>query len=244
MALPTSIAPVSPASVAPAADGRSTPTRRVIGPLRLAMGLVLLAAVGTQIIDEAVHDAFVPAEYFSYFTIQSALMAAVVLILAGLSALRQRADSEAFTSVRLMIFAYMIITGAVYAALLRGIPTDGYPGITWPNEALHVWAPIFIALDWLLAPGRARLTWKPLRLAIVFPVLWLGYTLIRGAITGSYPYPFLDPAQPDGWTGVVLYIVGIAAVILALTAVGIASTRLNRGRRAEPSTGMPSTTAA
>jgi len=190
------------------------------------MGVVLLAAVVTQVVDESVHDAFIPGEYFSYFTIQSALMAGAVLLVAGVLALRRRTDSVAFTSVRLMMLAYMVITGAVYAALLRGVPTDGYAGISWPNEALHVWAPIFIAADWLLAPGRAAVAWKALRLAIIFPLAWLAFTVIRGATTGWYPYPFLNPGQPAGWTGVGLYIVGIAIVILAVTAVGIASARL------------------
>jgi len=27
---------------------------------------------------------------------------------------------------------------------------------------------------------------------LLFPLLWFGYTLVRGAITPWYPYPFVD----------------------------------------------------
>ena len=197
-----------------------------MGVLRLAMALMIVTAVATQIIDESVHDSFVPAEYFSYFTVQSALMVAIVLGLSGVVGLRRRTDSELLTSVRLAVLCYAVVTGVVYAALLRGVPTDGYAGISWPNEALHVWAPIFVALDWLLAPGRSTPPWKRLWATLVFPVAWLAFTLARGAITGWYPYPFLDPASPAGWTGVLLHIVAIAVFITAVAAAGIGVTRI------------------
>ena len=66
--------------------------RRGSGVLRLSMGLLLLAAVATQVIDETVHNAFVPGEYFSYFTILSALVTGVVLLLAGMAALVRGTD--------------------------------------------------------------------------------------------------------------------------------------------------------
>ncbi|TDW29302.1 Pr6Pr family membrane protein [Cryobacterium psychrophilum] len=199
--------------------------------LRLGMGLLLLAAVATQVIDESVHDSFVPGEYFSYFTILSALMTGVVLLLAGVVTLTRSTDSTAFTTVRLAVLSYMVVTGVVYAALLRGVPTDGYAGIAWPNEALHVWAPIFIAFDWLFSPGRVRLAWKSLWLVLIYPVVWLAFTLARGGVTDWYPYPFLDPALPAGWSGVALYIVGIAVFIVAVAAGGLGAERLAQGFR-------------
>lgn len=197
--------------------------RRVSGVLRLTGALLLVAAVATQIIDESVHASFDPAEYFSYFTIQSALMVAAVLVIAGVAAVRSRTDSELLTSVRLAVLCYAVVTGVVYAALLRGVPTGGYAGISWPNEALHVWAPIFVAVDWLVAPGRSGLAWRRLWSTLIFPVAWLAFTLVRGVITGWYPYPFLDPASPAGWTGVLLHILAIAVVIAGIAAAGIAA---------------------
>jgi len=38
--------------------------------------------------------------------------------------------------------------------------------------------------------------------------------LIRGGVTGWYPYPFLDPAKVGGYGGVAVYAIGIAATFL------------------------------
>ena len=73
---------------------------------------------------------------------------------------------------------------------------------------------------------------------MVFPVAWVGYTLVRGPLvtaptTGAprwYPYPFLDPhsAMTGGVGGVIAYVVTIAAAI-ALIAAGVVWVRRRRG---------------
>jgi hypothetical protein len=47
--------------------------------------------------------------------------------------------------------------------------------------------------------------------ALIYPLAWVGFSLVRGAMTGWWPYPFLDPTGPNGVTGVVVYVAGIAA---------------------------------
>ena len=89
-----------------------------------------------------------------------------------------------------------------------------------------------IVLDWLLSPGRPALPWTALRIALVFPVAWLVYTLLRGAATEIYPYPFLDPATA-GWGRVVAYIVALSAVIVGLVAAAIVLSR-RRDRQSTP----------
>lgn len=130
------------------------PLPRVFGALRLALGLLILSAMITQVVDQLTHDAFKPGEYFAYFTIESSMMNVVVLLVGGLFALRMRRDTELFTSVRVAIFSYAVVTGAVYNLLLRGILATGYEGLQWPNEVMHVWIPIFIVIDWFVVPGE------------------------------------------------------------------------------------------
>jgi hypothetical protein len=36
------------------------------------------------------------------------------------------------------------------------------------------------------------MTWSTTAYAFIWPLLWLVYTFIHGAVTGWYPYPFLD----------------------------------------------------
>ena len=203
----------------------STP-RRVVGTLRLVAALVVFVTIATQIADRVIHDAFAPGEYFSYFTIQSGLITIVVFAVGGAMALRRRDDTVLFTAVRVSTLAYAVITAGVYNLLLRGIPYEGFLGLQWPNEVLHVWIPIVVVLDWLLSPGRPALPWSALRVAVVFPVLWLVYTLVRGGFTAVYPYPFLDPATA-GWGSVIAYIVALTAVIVGLVALGILYSRVN-----------------
>jgi hypothetical protein len=139
-----------------------------------------------------------------------------------------RRDTELFTSVRVAILSNAVITGLVYNVLLRNIPGDGsYEPPRWCNEVMHVWVPIFILLDWLLAPGRARVPWKRLWLVVSFPLAWLAFTMIRGAITLWYPYPFLEPSGPGGIPSLLVYVIGIAAFIVAVASAAIGFARLS-----------------
>ncbi len=193
--------------------------------VRVAAGALVLVAIVTQIVDDLVHHIFKPGEYFAYFTQQSSLMNVVVLLVGGVYALRFARDTTLLTTVRVAILSYAIVTGLVYNALLRGIHIPGYQGIEWPTEITHVVIPIFMVVDWILAPGAAHLQWRALWFVAIYPTAWILFTMVRGAITGWYPYPFLEPSQPGGWVAVIGYILGIAAIILGFAAVGIVISR-------------------
>jgi hypothetical protein len=211
-----------------------TPARRVAGALRLAVGIALAITIGIQIGDRVANDAFDPWEYFSYFTIETSLFNIVVLAAGGLLALRRPVDTRLFTTVRMATLTYAIVTAGVYNLLLRGIPREGFQGLSWPNEVVHVWVPLVLLVDWLITPGRPALPWRSLWLVPVYPVAWAAYTFIRaGASAGSpggaiYPYPFLDPATA-GWGSVFAYIVGLTLFLVALGALAVAWSR-RRGR--------------
>lgn len=204
-----------------------SPVRRSFGALRLIVGLLVLSAIVTQITDQLLHDAFKPGEYFAYFTIESSMINVVVLLCGGVFALRSRAETELFTSLRVAVLSYAVITATVYNVLLRNLPSAGFHGVQWPNEVMHVWVPIVIVLDWLFAPGRARVGWARLWLVVSYPLAWLAFTMLRGAVTGWYPYPFLEPGGRDGMLGVLVYVVGISGFILAVASAAIVVGRLD-----------------
>ncbi|TXN31971.1 Pr6Pr family membrane protein [Lacisediminihabitans profunda] len=217
------------------------PLRRSFGGLRLVLGLLVLSAIITQITDELLHDAFKPGEYFAYFTIESSLINVVVLLVAGVLAVRGRAETELLTSVRVAVLSYAVITAAVYNVLLRNIPSTGYHGVQWPNEVMHVWVPILIVIDWLFAPGRSRVGWVRLWLVVSYPLAWLAFTMLRGAVTGWYPYPFLEPGGPGGILSVLVYVLGISAFILVVASAAIVIGRVDARR---PRLGVASSAAA
>lgn len=204
----------------------ATAARRLVGVLRIATGVLLLAAIVTQIADQLAHNAFEPDHYFGYFTVQSSLIAVVVLFVGGVLALGRREDPELYTAVRMSTVTYAVVTCIVYNTLLRGLPGDGFVGVQWPNELTHVWIPLLIVLDWLFSPGRAALALGRIFLAIGYPLLWLAVTLVRGVQTRWYPYPFLEPDGPDGPVSVIAYVVGITLFILAVAVVAIGISRV------------------
>ncbi|WP_395243266.1 Pr6Pr family membrane protein [Agromyces sp. MMS24-K17] len=168
--------------------------------------------------------------FFSYFTIESNLLAAVVLLVgAGFAVWGRLPDPAWFAIVRACATTYMAITGLVYNLLLRGLPvTGGGDAQPWTNEVMHVIAPAFLVIDWLIAPGRRRLEWSRVWIVLAFPIAWVTYTLVRGPLVYDqvrevetwYPYPFLNPArQDDGYLGVAFWVLVIALAFAAVAAL-------------------------
>ncbi len=189
-----------------------TETLRRVG--RLGFGVLTLVALGVQLSVTIDHRLSV-VNFFSFFTNLSNIFGAVVLVYL---AIRPGTGD----SVRGAATTYLAITGIVYNLLLRGEDLGVLK--PWINVVLHVVMPIVMLLDWLLdPPGRPI----PLRRALwwlAFPLVYVGYSLIRGAVVAWYPYPFLNPAHPGGYARVFGFGVGIAlafvAVIAALTQLG------------------------
>jgi hypothetical protein len=210
--------------------------RRFIGVARVVLALVVLVSVVYQITDRLIHNVFRPGEYFAYFTIQTALMDVVVLGVGAWLAFTTDKDTRLFTIVRVCIVGFAVVTCVVYNVLLRGVPGEpGYVWPVWPNEVLHVWAPILLVLDWLFAPGRASIRLRASFWVLIYPLAWVAFSIVRGILTGWWPYPFLDPTGSAGWGGVVAYVIGIAGFFLLSAFVFVAIARIwerSRARRA------------
>lgn len=53
--------------------------------------------------------------------------------------------------------------------------------------------PIVLVVDWLVDPPPGGLTFRQGLLWLSYPLVWIVYILIRGALVGLYPYPFSIP---------------------------------------------------
>jgi len=199
--------------------------RRIVAAVRIVAGLALLATIVAQIADELAHGVLLADRYFVYFTIQTALIDVVVLLAGGWWARRRPRDTVLLTTVAMCTVGYAVVTTVVYNALLRGIVVEGYVPPDWMNEVLHVVIPTLLIVDWIVAPGRARLRWRAAWWVLVYPLAWILLTMIRGAIDGWYPYPFLEPDGPNGIPGVVAYIAGLALAMLGLAFLAVRRTR-------------------
>jgi hypothetical protein len=202
---------------------------KAIALVRLAAAAAIFGSIVWQISDRLANGLFRPGEYFAYFTIDSSLIAAVALAVSGVWAWLGRDETRLLHLVRLSVVTSATIVAVVYNALLRGmanLPADGdYVWPVLPNEILHVWGPIVILLDWLLVRGYARLPIKASFWVLVFPGAWAVFSLIRGLITGWWPYWFIDPTGDGGVGGMLTYISGIMVFFIV---VGVGA---NFGRR-------------
>jgi hypothetical protein len=216
--------------------------------VRIAGTVAILAAVFVQFAtsygfwrDHGVSDIGTKVvNFFSFFTIQSNLIGAVVLAIGAVVLLRggrTGIDPQWFAVLRACATTYLITTGIVYNLLLRGIELPQGTTVAWTNEVLHVVAPILLLLDWLFAPGRRRLGFATVGIIVIYPIVWAVYTMIRGPfvsdeLTGAtswYPYPFLNPdTSENGYLSVAFYVLLIADVIAA---VGTGVVAISRNRR-------------
>ena len=109
------------------------------------------------------------------------------------------------------------MTGLVHFVLLR--PLLDLDGLSfWCDKTLHMVVPVLAVFGWAFAGPRPRVTGREIRIAVCWPFAWLGWTLVVGAATGWFPYPFLD-YEEEGWGSVLVACVGITALVLAVFAL-------------------------
>jgi len=193
---------------------------RTVAFIRFGTAFAMLASVIWQISSRVINNVFRPWEYFTYFTIQTSLLAIVVLSVAGWYAWTGRTETRLINIVRLSTVTFTIVVTLVYNMLLRGLPDavedGGYVWPVLPNEILHVWAAVFMLIDWILSSRRINLRIRTIFWVLLFPLTWLVYSIIRGLIVDWWPYWFINPNEPAGVTGMLTYIVGIMLFLLTI----------------------------
>ena len=223
--------------------------RIVFTMLRLAVAAAIVAAIVAQL-NQSVSNwvaggvtnlAVSLTNFFSFFTIESNVLTVIIGVVGAFLLITRKGgpDPVWFNGLRAGVTTYMVVTGIVYNLLLRNVELPQGTTVPWSNEVLHVVAPLWMLVDWLLVPGRRPLPWKAIWGIIVFPLVWVVYTLARGPITPDelsgnpywYPYPFLNPnLSQNGYLSVSFYVI-LIAVVIGLTAAGVvwASNRRRAG---------------
>ena len=198
-----------------------------VAVFRLFFAALALVAIATQLISLATKGTLNPVNYFSYFTIDSNLIATGVLIACALS--WGSATVPRLDLVRVGAVVYMSVTGIVFTLLLSN--TDVDTAIPWVNSVVHELMPLVMLADWLVTPPARRLQLRQGMLWLSFPLVWIVYTIIRGAIVNKYPYPFLDPVN-GGYASVAAYCVAILVTMMVVSAlVVVLANATGSGRR-------------
>jgi len=159
---------------------------------------------------------FDPGNFFAYLTIQSNILFVVAATASGVGSLRARLPRARVEAFRACVLTCTITAGIVFAVLVqqssaRAIRVD----VPWSDVVLHFVLPVLALVDWALSPRQRRAPWAVIPLVIGYTCGWGAVTMIRGGITGWYPYYFLDPNQTDG-IGEFLLLSGSALAVFAV----------------------------
>lgn len=199
--------------------------RNLVIAFRLTMAGLSLAGVALQF-GIVVQTNFGLVDFFSYFTNLTNIFASVVFIIGAIRLARGYKTNDVDVAIRGGSVVYMVFVGVVFNTLLVGADLGDLE--PWVNTVHHLVMPIAVLVDWLVWPPRSRISLRTALLWMIFPVVYVVYSLIRGAIMGFYAYPFFNPDANGGYGGVALYCGAmlVAFVLLALAVRWLANLRV------------------
>lgn len=203
--------------------------RNLLIAYRLAFALLALAAVVAQVVISTGRPTFSLANFLSFFTIESNLLAAGVFLAGAAASSRDREVSPTLRGAALIA---MTMTGIIYTLLLSGLEESLQTATPWVNTVLHYVMPVVVVIDWLVDQPARRLALRDAAVWLAFPLAYVAYSLLRGPLVDWYPYPFLDP-RDQGYAAVALTSTVIALLVVAAVLAVVWLTNLpDRRRRA------------
>ncbi|MFZ9981428.1 MAG: Pr6Pr family membrane protein [Cyclobacteriaceae bacterium] len=129
--------------------------------------------------------------YYSYMTVWTNILVALCFGAVSVFTAARWADFFRRKIVQTGTAVYIIIVGFAYHFLLSA--TFNPTGLEWfGNLLLHYINPVLYILFWWIVVEKHKNTYSLAWRWLVFPVAYFIYSLIRGLITGWYPYFFVD----------------------------------------------------
>ncbi|MEO6254189.1 MAG: Pr6Pr family membrane protein [Ferruginibacter sp.] len=167
--------------------------------------------------------------YFSFFTILTNLIVALCVTFLLLKAKTRLGNFFSKTATLTAITVYITIVGIVYNVILRFLwNPQGLQYVV--DEILHTIIPFLFILFWWLYVPKAGLQYKNALAWLVYPLLYIIYTAMRGEITGYYPYPFINVAEL-GYNKVLINSGGLLIAFLGLSLFLIAVAKFMSRRK-------------
>jgi hypothetical protein len=186
---------------------------------RLLFSVLTFAAVGAQLVVH-IQNGFNVVNFFSYFTNLSNILVAVVMLVGAIHRARYLEPKPWEDLVRGASVVGIAVVGIVFSVLLRQAEMGSL--MPWVYVVTHYIMPMAGVADWLYQPPKSKLSLRQIPYWLIFPLLYLFYTVTRGAMIAWYPYPFMNPANVGGHGGVWVYcaaIIGLFAVVSAIIIV-------------------------
>jgi hypothetical protein len=192
----------------------------VVGVYRLALAAITFVALFWTPSEGVSFD----VTDYVYFTNQSNLLLAVVMLWGGVAALARRTEPQPWLWGAVTLF--ILITGLVAYLILDPAPPGQEVialGLTH-DQLVHRLTPIAAFVHFLLMVPHRRLHVRTAALWLLYPVAYCAFSTLRGVVSpgSAYPYGFVDVSEL-GYGGlmknVVIYAIGF--FLLGLALVGI-----------------------
>jgi hypothetical protein len=164
--------------------------------------------------------------YLGFFTILTNLLVAMALSAQALGMDDRLGRFFRSTGVTTAIAANIAVVMLTYNLLLRQL----WRPKAWnliADVLLHDVMPAAFLLFWWFVVPKADLRLRQLGRWLLYPLGYLVYALIRGAINRWYPYPFID-VNALGYSRVLVNAVGVAFAFAVVALLLLALAKLQR----------------
>ena len=132
--------------------------------------------------------------YFGFFTILTNMLVAIFFTSILFKPTSETGISFSSSKTLTAITVYITIVGIVYNLILRFLwQPQGLQFVV--DELLHTVIPLLCIVFWLVYVSKSTLKWKDAFPWLIYPFVYILFVLIRGAMSGYYPYPFIDVAD-------------------------------------------------
>ena len=195
-----------------------TPTSKFFAKLGLILGATaIVITFYTNIIDEMGEGRTLlgaVAHYFSFYTNWTNILLLLIYfdVFFGWTKLSSPVNCVTGLSsiIMVMIVYHLLLSDTHYP--------QGIEVIT--NIIKHYISPVLFTLFWFTSRHIGALRWGDLYKFLFFPMAFLVFTYVKAAITGEYPYDFLNYSL-NGFSGVAPIIGAIVVLILILSTIAI-----------------------
>lgn len=160
--------------------------------------------------------------FFSYYTVLTNILIAVCFTMVYLKGIAQKGNFFSRSNTLTATAVYICIVALTYNLILRfqWAPT-GLSRV--PDELLHLIIPVIYLTFWVKFVPKQNIQWSTILPWAIYPLLYLGYSLLRGPLAEWYPYPFLDVIQ-HGYSKVLFNsaMICLVFVLFSVMFIGIA----------------------
>lgn len=159
--------------------------------------------------------------YFSFFTILTNLIVAIATSSIAFFPTSKLGRFFAKPSTPTAVAVYISIVGLVYSLFLRTVwDPQGWQAVA--DHLLHDAVPLAFVIYWFALAPKTGITWiDPLKW-LIYPLSYMAYSLIRGAVVSWYPYWFVDVTMlgyPTTLTNASMVVIAFALVGFIYTGI-------------------------